>query len=179
MICAPPDTPIAQQTRAQSRRSIAEGPGFTIGLVGSHREVSAQDFPGGLVACPLGTRQLVVGVGREHPAGRCNRPGQVQFHPGHGEWITILRASGFAIDSLREIFDPALEQQDLELTPPIRAHVTADTRCRHCGNRAASTDYPLASLDAAIIALPRHRPGRQRTSRRTAAERRTKCPISG
>ena len=33
---------------------------------------------------------------------------------------------------------------------------------------------PAASLDAAILALPRHRPGRQRTSGRTAAERRTR-----
>ena len=51
----------------------------------------------------------------------------------------------------------------------IRSHVAADARCRHCGHRP---DDPLASLDAAILALPRHRPGRQRTSGRTAAERR-------
>jgi hypothetical protein len=51
----------------------------------------------------------------------------------------------------------------------IRSHVAADARCRHCGHRP---DDPLASLNAAILALPRHRPGRQRTSGRTAAERR-------
>ncbi|HEY3692512.1 MAG TPA: transposase, partial [Pseudonocardiaceae bacterium] len=51
----------------------------------------------------------------------------------------------------------------------IRSHVAADARCRHCGDRP---DDPLASLNAAILALPRHRPGRQRTSGRTAAERR-------
>jgi len=56
----------------------------------------------------------------------------------------------------------------------IRSHVTADTCCRHCGHRRASTDAPLASLDTAILALPRHRQGRQRTSGRTAAERRTR-----
>jgi hypothetical protein len=56
----------------------------------------------------------------------------------------------------------------------IRSHVAADTCCRHCGRRRASTDAPLASLDAAILALPRHRQGRQRTSGRTAAERRTR-----
>ena len=33
---------------------------------------------------------------------------------------------------------------------------------------------PLASLNAAILAIPRHRPGRQRTSGRTTAERRTR-----
>jgi Transposase DDE domain/Insertion element 4 transposase N-terminal len=53
----------------------------------------------------------------------------------------------------------------------IRSHVAAETHCRHCGHRPAS---PLASLNAAILALPRHRQGRQRTSGRTAAERRTR-----
>ena len=56
----------------------------------------------------------------------------------------------------------------------IRAHVAADAPCRHCGHRPASADAPLASLDAAILALPRHRTGRQRTSGRTAIERRTR-----
>jgi hypothetical protein len=56
----------------------------------------------------------------------------------------------------------------------IRAHVAADTRCRHCGHRAATAEDPLSGLSSAILALPRHRPGRQRTSGRTAAERRTR-----
>jgi Transposase DDE domain/Insertion element 4 transposase N-terminal len=56
----------------------------------------------------------------------------------------------------------------------VRAHVAADTRCRHCGHRPTRPDAPLAGLTSAIIALPRHRPGRQRTSGRTAAERRTR-----
>jgi hypothetical protein len=55
----------------------------------------------------------------------------------------------------------------------IRSHVTADTCCRHCGHRPARPDDPLAGLLAAILALPGHRPGRQRTSGRTTAERRT------
>ena len=55
----------------------------------------------------------------------------------------------------------------------IRSHVNADTCCRHCGHRPASRP-PLASLNAAILALPRHRHGRQRTSGRTATERRTR-----
>jgi Transposase DDE domain/Insertion element 4 transposase N-terminal len=53
----------------------------------------------------------------------------------------------------------------------IRARITAEAPCRHCGHRPAS---PLASLNAAILSLPRHRAGRQRTSGRTAAERRTR-----
>ena len=54
----------------------------------------------------------------------------------------------------------------------VRAHVAADTRCRHCGQRPASPGDPLGALTGAITALPRHRQGRQRTSGRTAAERR-------
>jgi len=53
----------------------------------------------------------------------------------------------------------------------IRPHVAAEARCQHCGHRP---DAPLASRNAAILALPRHRQGRQRTSGRTAAERRTR-----
>jgi Transposase DDE domain/Insertion element 4 transposase N-terminal len=53
----------------------------------------------------------------------------------------------------------------------IRSHVSAEAPCRHCGHRP---DNPLASLNAAILALPRHRPGRQRTTGRTTAERRSR-----
>jgi Transposase DDE domain/Insertion element 4 transposase N-terminal len=56
----------------------------------------------------------------------------------------------------------------------VRAHVAADVPCRHCSHRPASPDAQLSGLNAAILALPRHRPGRQRTSGRTAAERRTR-----
>ena len=53
-----------------------------------------------------------------------------------------------------------------------RAAVTADTCCPHCGKRPASENAPLASPGAAIVALPPGRADRQRTSGRTAAERR-------
>jgi hypothetical protein len=53
----------------------------------------------------------------------------------------------------------------------IRAHVTADICCQHCGRRPAG---PLDGLFAAILALPGHRDGRQRTSGRTPAERRAR-----
>ena len=53
----------------------------------------------------------------------------------------------------------------------VRGHVAADVPCRHCGHRPGD---PLSELTSAIIALPRHRPGRRRTSGRTAAERRTR-----
>ena len=53
----------------------------------------------------------------------------------------------------------------------IRSHVAADTCCEHCGRRPAGL---LASLNTAILALPRHRQGRQRTSGRTPDERKTR-----
>jgi hypothetical protein len=54
-----------------------------------------------------------------------------------------------------------------------RAAVTADTCCPHCGKRPTSANAPLAGLDADIAAVPPGRAGRQRTSGRTAAQRRT------
>ena len=56
----------------------------------------------------------------------------------------------------------------------VRSHVAADTCCRHCGNPPTSPDNPAAGLLTAILALPRHRPGRRPTSGRTTAERRTR-----
>jgi SAM-dependent methyltransferase len=32
--------------------------------------------------------------------------GEVEFHLGHGEWIDLLRASGFAIERLVELYPP-------------------------------------------------------------------------
>jgi hypothetical protein len=54
-----------------------------------------------------------------------------------------------------------------------RAAITADTCCPHCGKRPTSANAPAAKLDADITAVPRGRVGRQRTSGRTAAQRRT------
>jgi hypothetical protein len=54
-----------------------------------------------------------------------------------------------------------------------RAAVTADTSCPHCGKRPASANTTVATLDASIAALPPGRTGRQRTSGRTATQRRT------
>jgi hypothetical protein len=53
-----------------------------------------------------------------------------------------------------------------------RVAVTADTCCPHCHKRPASANAPTGGLDAAILALPPGRADRQRTSGRTAAERR-------
>ena len=53
----------------------------------------------------------------------------------------------------------------------VRAGICADTRCGHCGKLPAG---PLGQLMADVTAHPRHRPGRKRTSGRTAAERRSR-----
>ena len=54
----------------------------------------------------------------------------------------------------------------------VRSHATADSCCKHCGKRPASAHDPLAPLTTAILARPRDRTGRKRTSGRTPAERR-------
>ena len=33
--------------------------------------------------------------------------GGIEFHPSHGDWIRLLRRSGFAVEALHEIFAPA------------------------------------------------------------------------
>jgi hypothetical protein len=53
----------------------------------------------------------------------------------------------------------------------VRAHLQADTCCPHCGRRP---DDPRARLLADVIACPRNRAGRKRTSGCTPAERRTR-----
>lgn len=35
-----------------------------------------------------------------------NPRGGIQFHPGHGDWIEILRGNGFVIDALHELYAP-------------------------------------------------------------------------
>jgi hypothetical protein len=36
--------------------------------------------------------------------------GGIEFHPGHGEWIRILRANGFAVEALHELYATAAEK---------------------------------------------------------------------
>jgi hypothetical protein len=54
----------------------------------------------------------------------------------------------------------------------IRARITADTPCPHCGKRPASGNDPLTLLITDILTLPAHRPHRNRTSGRKPAGRR-------
>ena len=53
-----------------------------------------------------------------------------------------------------------------------RTHLGTDTACRHCG-RTPHDGTPDEALITAIAAHPRNRAGRQRTSPRTKAQRRT------
>ena len=55
----------------------------------------------------------------------------------------------------------------------IRDRVAADACCPHCGLRLVSANSQVSTLIDDIARLPRHRAGRQRTSPRTTAERRT------
>jgi len=55
----------------------------------------------------------------------------------------------------------------------IRDRVTADACCSRCGCRPVPPNTQVKALIDDIAGLPRHRAGRQRTSPRTAAERRT------
>lgn len=41
------------------------------------------------------------GMSRVHWPG-----GGVEFHPGHGDWIRVLTASGFTVDALHELYAP-------------------------------------------------------------------------
>ena len=58
----------------------------------------------------------------------------------------------------------------------IRSRVAADACCLHCGLRLVPTKTQVSALIDDIARLPRHRPGRQRTSGRTAANAATATP---
>jgi SAM-dependent methyltransferase len=44
----------------------------------------------------------------QHGLGRVTWPGGgTEFHPGHGDWIRVLTANGFTVESLHELYAPA------------------------------------------------------------------------
>jgi hypothetical protein len=90
-------------------------------------------------------------------------------------WALLLAHNMIASLAARAASAVGLSPGQITFTAVLslaRAAVTADACCPHCGKRPASGNAPLAALDAAILALPPGRAGRQRTSGRTAAERR-------
>ena len=90
-------------------------------------------------------------------------------------WALLLAHNMIAGLAARAAATAGLTPGEITFTAVLslaRAAITADTCCPHCHKRPASANAPTAGLDAAITALPPGRSGRQRTSGRTAAERR-------
>jgi hypothetical protein len=90
-------------------------------------------------------------------------------------WALLLVHNMIAALAARAAATAGLSPGQITFTAVLslaRAAVTAATCCPHCGKRPASQNAPLAGLDAAILALPPGRADRQRTSGRTAAQRR-------
>ena len=90
-------------------------------------------------------------------------------------WVLLLAHNMIAGLAARAAATAGLAPGQICFTAVLslaRAAATADTCCPHCGKRPASGNSPLAGLDTAILALPPGRADRQRTSGRTAAERR-------
>jgi hypothetical protein len=91
-------------------------------------------------------------------------------------WALLLAHNMIAALAARAAATAGISPGQVTFTAVLslaRAAITADTCCPHCGKRPASANAPLAGLGAAILALPPGRADRQRTSGRTAAERRT------
>jgi SAM-dependent methyltransferase len=65
--------------------------------------------------------------------------GGVEHHPGHGEWVGELRAAGFVVDALHELYAPAGAA-----TPSYYEIVTAEW-----GRRWPAEDLWVAHLDPA------------------------------
>ena len=90
-------------------------------------------------------------------------------------WALLLAHNMIAGLAARAAATAGLSPGQITFTAVLslaRAAVTSDTCCPHCGKRPASGNAPLTELDAAILAVPPGRADRQRTSGRTAAERR-------
>ena len=84
--------------------------------------------------------------------------GQSPELAGQEAWALLLSCNITATAAARAAGSAGLDPGLIPFTAVlglIRSHVAADTCCRHCGHRRASADAPLASLDAAILALPR------------------------
>ena len=85
--------------------------------------------------------------------------------------IHNLTATAVARAAVRAGTDPRLVPFAPALAL-IRDRVTSDACCPHCGLRPFPAQAQVSALIDDIARLPRHRPGRQGTSGRTAAERR-------
>jgi Transposase DDE domain len=98
-------------------------------------------------------------------------------------WALLLAHNMIAMLAARAASAAGLTPGEITFTAVLslaRAAITADTCCPHCHKRPNSANAPAAHLDAAIASLPPGRADRQRTSGRTAAERRNQtCEPAG
>jgi hypothetical protein len=100
-----------------------------------------------------------------------------------GRSVTLVRQEAWALLLVRNMIatiaaqaasSAGLDPGALSFTAVlslVRSHATADSCCQRCGKRPASADAPLAPLTTAILAHPRDRTGRKRTSGRTPGTR--------
>jgi SAM-dependent methyltransferase len=75
--------------------------------------------------------------------------GGVEHHPGHGDWLRELRAAGFAVDDLREIYAP-----DGSATPEYYDIVTAEWARRWPAEDVWIAHRPPLRSAAAFITRP-------------------------
>lgn len=89
-------------------------------------------------------------------------------------WAFLLAHNMIATLAARAAALAGIDPGEISFTAAlglVRAHLHAGARCPHCGRRPAD---PLGRLLIDLIAHPRNRTGRKRTSGRTPAERRTR-----
>ncbi len=82
-----------------SHGGVFNVPGRDLGVLGDVRGLD-------VIELGCGTAYFSAWLARREACRLVTAQGGPEFHPGHGEWITILRASGFTIDDLREIYAP-------------------------------------------------------------------------
>lgn len=90
-------------------------------------------------------------------------------------WALLLAHNMIAGLAARAAATAGLTPGEITFTAVLslaRAAIISDACCPHCGKRPTSENAPHTGLDAAILAVPPGRADRQRTSGRTAAERR-------
>ena len=74
--------------------------GRLVFLTNSHLSALSVPADGGVAG-----DRLLRGYGE---ARRVRWPGGgVEFHPSHGDWVRLLRAAGFVVDAMHEVFAPA------------------------------------------------------------------------
>ena len=67
----------------------------------------------------VATEQLLRG---QREAYKVQWPGGgVEFHPSHGDWIRLLRASGFVVEAMHELYAPA-DGEDHAFYEIVSAH---------------------------------------------------------